>query len=125
MSKIKKKSSQRPTSISEDVKFIKMIQFAGWFFLLALLGYMFVWGVLDWALNLDEVLGWDFVSIEMDAVTFAFIVYTGTSSALCFGLATKTNNNKEQKKEFFLDWLVGEFLFSIFAIFSISVYVWG
>ena len=124
MSKIKKKPSQRPASISEDIKLIKMIQFAGWFFLLALLAYMFVWGVLDYLLDLDVVLGWEFISIEMNASTFAFVVYTGTSAALCFGLATKINNNKEQKKEFFHDWLIGELLFTIFAIFSVSVYVW-
>ena len=124
MSKIKKKPSQRPASISEDIKLIKMIQFAGWFFLLALLAYMFVWLVLDFLLDLDVVLGWEFLSVEMDAVTFAYVVYTGTSAALCFGLSTKINNNKERKKEFFSDWLIGEFLFSMFTIFSVSVYLW-
>ena len=97
MSKIKKKPSQRPPSISEDIRLIKMIQFAGWWFLLSLLAFFFVWVVLDFLLNLDEVLGLTFLSIEMDALTFSYIVYAGTSAALCFGLATKINNDKEKK----------------------------
>lgn len=124
MSKIRKKPSQRPSSISEDIRLIKMIQIAGWFFILALLGYMFIWGVFDMLLDLDLLPGLGFLDIEMDAVTFAFVVYTGTSAALCFGLSTKINNTKEKKKEFFQDWLLGEFLFSMFAIFSVSVYLW-
>ena len=114
MSKIKKKPIERPIPISEDIKLTKMIQFAGWIFLLAFLGYFGAWAVLDYLLDVS------FIDIEADEVTFAFIIFTGTSSAFCFGLATKIKNNKERKKEYFMDWLCGEFLFCMFAIFTVS-----
>ncbi len=116
MSKIKKKVIERPSSISEDIKLIKMVQFAGWIFLLAFVGYFGVWVSLDMALGL--------INVERDEITFAYLVFTGTSAAFCFGLSSKISNNRERKKEFFLDWLVGEFLFCMFAIITLSAYKW-
>jgi hypothetical protein len=124
MSKIKKKTIERPSTISEDMKLIKMIQFAGWIFLLAFIGYFGAWAILDFALDLDVRLGLSFLNFEADDVTFAYVIFTGVSSAFCFALSTKINNNKERKKEFFLDWLFGEFLFCMFAIFTLSAYQW-
>jgi len=118
MSKIKKKPVQSPASISEDVKLIKMIQIAGWFFILALLTYFAVWVVFDFILDVE------FIDIHMDAVTYSFIIFTGSSSALCFALASKIKNNTERKREFFIDWLIGELLFAMFAIFSVAIYLW-
>ncbi len=116
MSKIRKKTIEKPSTISEDIKLIKMIQFAGWFFLLAFIGYFGIWFILDMVLHL--------INIEKDEVTFAYLLFTGPSSAFCFALSTKISNNYERKKEFFFDWLKGEFLFCIFAIFSLAAYQW-
>ncbi|TFF96299.1 MAG: hypothetical protein EU547_06580 [Promethearchaeota archaeon] len=118
MSKIKKKPVERPSSLSEDIKLIKMIEFSGWIFLLAFVGYFGAWAVLDILLKIS------FIDFKRDEVTFAYLVFTGTSAAFCFGLSTKIKNNKERKKEFFLDWLLGEFLFCMFAIFALSAYQW-
>jgi hypothetical protein len=124
MSKIKKKPVERPIPISEDIKMIKMIQFAGWIFLLVFVGYFGAWAVLDFLLDLDQRFGWSFLDFDTDDVTLAFLVFTGCSSAFCFALSTKIKNNRERKKEFFLDWLCGEFLFCMFAILTLSVYQW-
>jgi len=119
MSKIKKKTVDRLTTISEeDIKLVKLIQFAGWIFLLAVGAYMGAWLVLDIGLEMS------FIDIKPDEVTFAFLLFTGVSSAFCFGLSSKINNNRERKKEIFLDWLIGEFLFCLFAIAAIAVYQW-
>ncbi len=116
MSKIKKKRVETQTTLSEtDIKFEKIIQFSGWIFLLALAGYLGVWALLDFV-NIYE--------LSLTAVSFTFIIFTGTSSAFCFALTTRIKNNRPQKRQMFLDWMLAEFMFCIFAIFAISVYQW-
>lgn len=117
MSKIKKKRTSGPSSISElDIKFEKIIQFSGWMYLLALGGFMGAWVLFDFILEIFE--------LELSAWTYAFIIFTGTNSAISFALSTKIKNNRDKKKEFFRDWLLGEFIFSMLAIFAVAVYVW-
>lgn len=117
MSKIKKKRSERVTKIPDlDIKFGKIIQFSGWFFLLLLGGFMGAWIILDIILEI--------LNLEVTAMTYSFIVFTGTNSAICFALATKIKNNRDKKKQFFLDWLLGEFIFCMFAVFAIAAYQW-
>ncbi|MFW9987154.1 MAG: hypothetical protein ACFFC3_00700 [Candidatus Odinarchaeota archaeon] len=117
MSKIKKKRIDRVSQISElDIKFQKIIQFSGWFFLLLLGGFMGIWILFDYILSLIE--------IELTAMTFAFIIFTGTNSGISFALAAKLKENKERKQKFFQDWILGEFLFCLFAIFAVAVYQW-
>ena len=117
MSKIKKKRDGDLTSISDlDIKFGKIIQFSGWLFLLLLIGFMGVWMFLDVVLEM--------VDLEVTAMTFSFILFTGTNSAISFALATKIKNNRDKKKQLFLDWLLGEFIFCTFAIFVIAAYQW-
>jgi len=116
MSKIKKNSIKRLRSISkEDMILEKIMQFSGWIFLLVLGIFLGIWGFLD-LIDISE--------IKLEAVTFTFIIFTGTSSALSFGLATRIKNNRDKKKEIIIDWMLGEFLFSMFAIFAIAAYQW-
>ncbi|MFW9877608.1 MAG: hypothetical protein ACFFG0_31365, partial [Candidatus Thorarchaeota archaeon] len=61
---------------------------------------------------------------ELSATTFTFIIFIGTNSAISFALATKIKNNRDRKRQFFHDWLIGEFIFGMLAIFAIAVYVW-
>jgi hypothetical protein len=117
MSKVKKKRIVSPQTISElDIKFEKIIQFSGWLFLLGLVGFLGAWLVLDGILEM--------IDLTLSAMTFTFIIFTGTNSAISFALASKIKNNRDRKKEFFLDWLLGEFLFGLFAIFAVAAYVW-
>jgi hypothetical protein len=117
MSKIRKKRKEGPSGISElDINFEKIIQFSGWIFLLALGGFLGIWILFDFVLEILE--------LELSAMTFTFIVFTGTNSAISFALATKIKNNRDKKKEFFRDWLVGEFIFCMLAIFAVAIYVW-
>ncbi|MFX0106471.1 MAG: hypothetical protein ACFE75_13425 [Candidatus Hodarchaeota archaeon] len=117
MSKIKKKRPSGPSTISDlDIKFEKIIQFSGWMFLLALGGFMGAWILFDLILEILE--------LELSAMTYAFIIFTGTNSAISFALATKIRNNRDRKKEFFRDWLLGEFIFCMLAVFAVAVYVW-
>ncbi len=117
MSKIKKKRIDRISTISElDIKFEKIIQFSGWMFLFALAGFMGAWILFDFILEI--------IDLELTASTFTFIIFTGTNSAISFALATKIKKNRDKKKEFFHDWLLGEFIFCTFAIFAVAVYVW-
>ena len=116
MSKVKKKERSVDTQFKEDVIFEKIIAFTGWVFLLVLLIFLGIWLFLDYFINL--------IDFQMGAQTFAFILFMGTNSGLCFGLVAIIKNNRDQKKKFFLDWLFGEFLLSMFAIFSIAAYQW-
>lgn len=116
MLKTKKKVDREDSLIEEDIKFEKIIQFSGWAFLFALILFMGAWILLDFLLNIIE--------LELNASTFSFIIFTGTNSAISFGLATRVKNNRDQKKKLYYDWLVGEFLFCMFAIFAIAAYQW-
>lgn len=117
MSKIKKKRIVSPSTISEvDIKFEKIIQFSGWLFLLGLGGFLAGWFLLDDFLGLIE--------LELSAMTFTVIIFTGTNSAISFALASKMKNNRDKKKQYFLDWLLGESIFCMLAIFAVAVYQW-
>ncbi|MFX1501127.1 MAG: hypothetical protein ACFFDH_09220 [Promethearchaeota archaeon] len=117
MSKVKKKRVEGPSTVSElDIRFEKIIQFSGWLFLFALLGFLGAWVLLDAILKM--------IDLQISVITFTFIIFTGTNSAISFALATKIKNNRDKKKQFFHDWLLGEFLFCMFTIFSIAAYQW-
>jgi hypothetical protein len=117
MSKVKKKPIDRQKTISElDVKFEKIMQFSGWLFLLALGGIMGGWFLLD---NVLEI-----ISLDLDATLFSLIIFTGTNSAVSFGVSTKIKNNRDKKKGYFHDWLIGEFLLCMIAIFTVAAYQW-
>ncbi|MBY8984016.1 MAG: hypothetical protein KGD65_03010 [Candidatus Lokiarchaeota archaeon] len=117
MSKVRKKQIDRKRVISEvDIKFEKIIQFSGWMFLLGLGVFMAGWVIFDDIFNI--------LTLTLDEMTFSFIIFIGTNSAVSFGLATKINKNPEKKQTFFLDWLLGEFLLCIIAIFAVAAYQW-
>jgi hypothetical protein len=117
MSKVRKKQIERQKLLSElDIKFEKIIQFSGWVFLLVLGGFMGGWVVLDTMLKM--------VDLNLNAMTFSFIIFTGTNSAVSFGVASKIKNDRTKKREIFLDWLIGEFLLCMFAIFVVAAYQW-
>ncbi len=117
-SKIKKKPLDRAaTGVSKlDITFEKIIQFAGWIFLLASGAFLGYWVVLDVILNKIEVI--------LNPMTYAFVIFTGISAALCFGLMTRIQKNRDQKKKIFENFLVGEFIFCMLSIFAVGVYVW-
>ena len=117
MSKVREKQKQRQKDISEfDVKFEKIIQFSGWMFLLALAVFMGGWFLLDMVLEM--------IDLNLNAMTFSIIIFIGTNSAVSFALASKIKNDRTKKREIFLDWLLGEFLLSMFAIFAVAAYQW-
>ena len=115
MSKIRKKSvDQRSKQLEIDVKFEKIIQFSGWFFLLALGAFLLGWIAFDMTLKIFD--------IKINAMTFSLVIFLGGNSAISFGLASKIKNNRVKRREFFFDWLLGEFLFCMFAIFAVAAY---
>jgi apolipoprotein N-acyltransferase len=119
MSKIKKKKVRKSKAgLEEDIKFEKAIQYSGWIFLFALIGFLFSWIVLDYIIDIP------FLDFEENVLTFSFIVFTATSSAFSFGLAANVKKNRDKKKKLFTDWLIAEFLFCMFAIFTLAVYQW-
>ena len=118
MSKVKKKSIDRTTTTisKKDIQFEKILQFCGWIFLIAFSIYMAYWVLFDVLLKN--------LIIKIGPMQFSYTLFTGTSAALCFALVTKIRKNRDKKKEIFIDWLIGEFLFGIFAIFAVAIYVW-
>ncbi len=117
MSKIKKKRLESQTTISDlDIKFAKIFQFSGWLFLLLVGGFIGAWFLLD---NVLEI-----IRLQLTAMTFSFIIFTGTNAAISFAVATKIKNNGEKKKQLFLDWLLGEFIFCMLAVFIVAAYQW-
>ncbi|MFX1479406.1 MAG: hypothetical protein ACFFCI_14835 [Promethearchaeota archaeon] len=117
MSKVKKKQIETQKAISEaDIKFEKIIRFSGWIFILALGAFLGGWLVLDYVLNIIE--------LNLNPMTFSLIIFTGTNSAISFGLASKIKSSRDKKKQLFLDWLIAEFLFSMVAIFAVAAYQW-
>jgi len=117
MSKVRRKQITRKRAISEiDIKFEKIIQFSGWMFLLALGVFLGGWVLLDDILNI--------LILKLDAMSFSLIIFTGTNSAISFGLASKIKDNPDKKRGFFLDWLIGEFFLCMVAIFVVAAYQW-
>lgn len=119
MSKIKKKRPDSPsTGISEmDIKFIKIINTAGWLSLLAFGIFFAIWGLFDMALKL--------IDIDSDSpLVFAYLVYTGTLAVFSITLGTKLDKDRDKKREYFLEWMVGVFLLVLFSIFALAVYQW-
>jgi len=117
MSKVRKKQAERQNILSElEIKFEKIVHFSGWIFLFALGGFMVGWVVLDTMLKV--------LDLDLNAMTFSFIIFTGTNSAVSFGIASKIKNDRTKKREVFLDWLIGEFLLCMFAIFAVAAYQW-
>jgi hypothetical protein len=117
MSKVREKQKQRQKDLTEfDIIFEKVIQFSGWMFLLALGTLMGGWFLLDTVFEM--------IDLNLNAMTFSFIIFTGTNSAVSFALASKIKNDRTKKREIFLDWLLGEFLLSMFAIFTVAAYQW-
>lgn len=117
MSKVRRKQITRKRPISEiDIKFEKIIQFSGWMFLLALGVFLGGWVLLDDILNI--------LILNLDAMSFSLIIFTGTNSAISFGLASKIKDNPDKKRGFFLDWLIGEFFLCMIAIFVVAAYQW-
>lgn len=111
MSKVKKKPTGLHGGLSEEeVKFEKIIQFSGWLFLIALILLMGMFIIL--------------IGLELNAPTFVMIIFFGTNSAISFGLATRIKKNRDQKKKLYIDWLMGEFLLCIIAIFAVAIYQW-
>lgn len=119
MSKFKKEPEvQEKKADTLDDKFVKILEFAGWIFLLVVAGYVAIWLFADLVLNISSII------FTSNAYSFTFVIFTGTSSALCFGLASNIKQNPEKKKIWFLDWMIGEFLLCVFAIFALAVYQW-
>ena len=117
MSKVKEKKTKPQNDISEfDIKLEKIIQFSGWVFLLALGAFMGGWILLDSVLKI--------IDLNLNAMTFSLIIFIGTNSAVSFGLASKIKNDRTKKREVLFDWLIGEFLLSMFAIFAVAAYQW-
>ncbi|MFO8019427.1 MAG: hypothetical protein R6U96_12410 [Promethearchaeia archaeon] len=119
MSKKKKKRAAGTVSkeISEkDIEFEMILQFAGWICLIALVGFLGVWGLFDYILEIIE--------IELNNIIYAYLLFTGTSCAFCFALETKVKKERDKKKQFFVDWMITEFFLCMFAIFSVAVYQW-
>ncbi|MFX0057832.1 MAG: hypothetical protein ACFE85_05735 [Candidatus Hodarchaeota archaeon] len=116
MSKIKKKPKREVTLSKEEIILEKIIQFCAWIFLAALVIFMGVWVLFDFLL--------DFIDFELAAPTYTFIIFTGINAAISFATATRIKNNRDQKRKLYLDWLLGEFLISMFAIFAVAAYQW-
>ena len=115
MSKVKKKPTGLHRGLSEEeVIFEKIVQFSGWIFLIALFLLMGSFIIFDSVLGL----------LELNASTFVLIIFFGTNSAINFGLATRIKKNRDQKKKLYFDWLMGEFLLGVIAIFAVAVYQW-
>ena len=117
MSKVKKKPTRSPGGLSqEEIVFEKVINFSGWMFLIALLTILSAFFIFDMILDLIE--------LTLNASTFALLIFTGTNAAISFGLATRVKKNRDQKRKLFLDWLLGQFIFCIIAVFVIAAYQW-
>jgi len=116
MSKFKKTQPKRPTQESKEEKLEKSLMFAGWSFLITLGVFLGIWFIFDDLLDLS------FIDFQINVLSFSFIIFTGTSSAFCFGISTLIKNNREIKRKLFFDFLIGEFLLCMFAVFALAAY---
>jgi len=117
MSSVKKKRpSPADSGIEEDVMFEKVIQFTGWIFFLAIIAFLGTWFIFDSTLDLIE--------ITLEAPVFAIVIFLGINSAISFGLSSVIKSNRDLKKKYYYDWLLGELLICVFAIFSVAAYQW-
>jgi hypothetical protein len=117
MSKVKKKPTRTPGGLSqEEIVFEKVIQFSGWIFFIVLLILLSAFFIFDMLLDL--------IVLRLNASTFALTIFTGANSAICFALASRVKENRDQKRKLFIDWLMSEFLICMIAIFVVAAYQW-
>jgi len=118
MSKVKKKSIYQQTSLSEiDVRLEKIINILGLIFFIisiTVLGTILLFDFFDIAE----------MEISLTRISFAFMIFTGVSSALSFGLSSLMKKQRDKKRSIFLDWLLSELLLCFFAICTIGAYQW-
>jgi hypothetical protein len=117
MSKVKKKPTRLPGGLSrEEVVFEKVIHFSGWIFLIVLLVLLSAFFIFDYMLDL--------IVLQLNESTFTLVIFTGTNSAISFAVATRVKANRDQKKKLFFDWLLGEFILCMIAVFVVAAYQW-
>ncbi len=117
MSKVKKKPTRLPGGLSrEEVVFEKVIHFSGWIFLIVLLVLLSAFFIFDYMLDL--------IVLQLNESTFTLVVFIGTNSAISFAVATRVKANRDQKKKLFFDWLLGEFILCMIAVFVVAAYQW-
>ncbi|TFG00427.1 MAG: hypothetical protein EU541_02320 [Promethearchaeota archaeon] len=119
MSKYKQKRKKKALEESEvDSRLIKTLGITGALFLFIFIGYMGIWVIINYVLDIS------FILFTENEYSFTFVIFTCTSSALTFGLRANIRENQEKKKKLFINWIISEFIIVVFAIFVLAAYQW-
>ena len=124
MSKREKKPTARATELHEtDEEFLKILQFTGWVsllvggVLLALLGYL-------WFIDDNHQISIAGFTIDISTSLVTVMLFSITSCAFSFGLVDLLRKDITKKKQYFLSWVLGEFLLALFGIVYLAAYQW-
>lgn len=124
MSKREKKPPSREEELHKsDEEFLTIIQFTGWVsFLIG--GAILVLLLYLWFVDDNHQLSIAGFEIEISATLTTITLFSITTTAFCFGLVDIIRNDITKKKQYFMKWIIGEFLLAIFGIISLAAYLW-
>ncbi len=121
--KERKKPTAKPEFSDSDAEFLRIFQFTGWIsFLIG--GVILI--LLLYLAFIDEnnVITIAGIEIGINRTLVSLMIFSITTTIFCFGTVDLLKKDISKKKQYFISWLIGEFLLAIFGIFSLAAYQW-
>ncbi len=122
-----KKEKKKPSALPEipdlDKKFLSIIQFTGWISLL-IGGALLVLNLYLAFIDENHMITIGDIEIGITRTSVIIMIFSITTTVFCFGVVDLLRRDLSKKKQYFMSWLIGEFLLAIFGVFSLAVYQW-
>ncbi len=122
-----KKEKEKPSALPEipdlDKEFLSIIQFTGWISLL-IGGALLVLNLYLAFIDENHIITIGDIEIGITRTSVITMIFSITTTIFCFGMVDLIKKDLSKKKQYFMSWLIGEFLLAMFGVFSLAVYQW-
>ncbi len=122
-----KKEKKKPSALPElpdlDKKFLDIIQFTGWISLL-IGGSLLILNLYLAFIDENHIITIGAIEIGISRTSVVIMIFSITTTVFCFGIVDLLRSDLSKKRQYFMSWLIGEFLLAMFGVFSLAVYQW-
>lgn len=122
-----KKEKKKPSALPElpdlDKKFLTIIQFTGWISLL-IGGSLLILNLYLAFIDENHIITIGAIEIGISRTSVVIMIFSITTTVFCFGIVDLLRSDLSKKKQYFMSWLIGEFLLAMFGVFSLAAYQW-
>lgn len=122
-----KKEKKKPSALLElpdlDKKFLTIIQFTGWISLL-IGGSLLILNLYLAFIDENHIITIGTIEIGISRTSVIIMIFSITTTVFCFGMVDLLRSDLSKKKQYFMSWLIGEFLLAMFGVFSLAAYQW-